>query len=144
MGVKIEPDSTTSDDKMAPRLSCLLVYISLFNSAISKSIPDTLTGKSCKGKDFCENPKDYPSELILTLLKNTTIPQGLFDEVPSNNRSANLLNMITKDLINIIAKEESDTEEISNFIDDRKPSSEQIVTTTEFVDDSQNNGTILF
>merc|ERR1712038_452479 len=143
MGVKIEPDSTTSDDKMAPRLSCLLVYISLFNSAISKSIPDTRTGKSCKGKDFCENPKDYPSELILTLLKNSTIPQGLFDEVPSKKRSANLLNMITKDLINIIAKEESDTKEISNFIDDRKPPSDQTETATEFVDEFQNNGTIL-
>ena len=104
---------------------------------------DTRTGKSCKGKDFCENPKDYPSELILTLLKNSTIPQGLFDEVPSKKRSANLLNMITKDLINIIAKEESDTEDISNFIDDRKPPSDQTETATEFVDEFQNNGTIL-
>ena len=101
---------------------------------------DTRTGKSCKGKDFCENPKDYPSELILTLLKNTTIPQGLFDEVPSKKRSANLLNMITKDLINFIAKEESDTEEISNFIEDEKSQNE---TTTELVDVSQNNETIL-
>merc|ERR1712212_6339 len=112
--------STTSDDKMAPRLSCLLVFISLFNSAIFKSIPDSRTGKSCKGKDFCENPNDYPSELILTLLKNTTIPQGLFDEVPSKKRSANLLNRITKDLINIIAKEDRYIEEISNVIEDEK------------------------
>ena len=105
---------------------------------------DTRTGKSCKGKDFCENPKDYPSELILTLLKNTTIPQGLFDEVPSKKRSANLLNMITKDLINIIAKDESDTEEISNSIDDRKPYySDKTEMATEFGADSQNNGTTL-
>ena len=102
---------------------------------------DSRTGKSCKGKDFCENPKDYPSELILTLLKNTTIPQGLFDEVPSKKRSANLLNMITKDLINIIAKEENYTEEISNAIEDEKPQNE---TTIEFTDDgSQNSETIL-
>merc|ERR1712096_575247 len=133
MGSYNKPESTTSDDKMPPKLSCLLVFISLFNSAISKSIPDTRTGKSCKGKDFCENPKDYPSELILSLLKNTTIPQGLFDEVPSKKRSANFFNMITKDLINIIAKEESDTEEISNFIEYEKPQNE---TTTEFADGS--------
>merc|ERR1712212_270878 len=133
--------STTSDDKMAPRLSCLLVFISLCNFSILKSIPDSRTGKSCKGKDFCENPKDYPSELILTLLKNTTIPQGLFDEVPSKKRSANLLNMITKDLINIIAKEERYTEEISNVIEDEKPQNE---TTIAFTDDgSQNSETIL-
>merc|ERR1711875_4298 len=138
MGVKIRPDSTTtSDAEMAPKLSCLL------NSALSKSIPDTRTGKSCKGKEFCENPKDYPSELILTLLKNTTIPQGLFDEVPSKKRSANILNMITKNLLNIIAKEESETEEISNFSDDRKHASDQNETTTEFADGSQNNKTIL-
>merc|ERR1712243_543451 len=136
MGVKIRPDSTTtSDAEMAPKLSCLLLFISLFNSAISKSIPDTRTAKSCKGKEFCENPKDYPSELILNLLKNATIPQGLFDEVPSKKRSANLLN--------IIAKEESETEEISNFIDDRKLASDQNETTTEFTDGSQNNETIL-
>ena len=51
--------------------------------------------------------------------------------------------MITKNLLNIIAKEESETEEISNFIDDRKLASDQNETTTEFADGSQNNKTIL-
>ena len=51
--------------------------------------------------------------------------------------------MITKNLLNIIAKEESETEEISNSIDDRKLASDQNETTTEVADGSQNNGTIL-
>ena len=63
--------------------------------------------------------------------------------MPSKKRSANILNMITKNLLNIIAKEESETEEISNFIDDRKLASDQNETTTEFADGSQNNKTIL-
>jgi len=130
---------------MTEKLSCSLFFLSLLVHASSKSIPASRTGKSCGGNNFCENPKDYPSELILQLLKNQTITPGLFDAVPSNKRSVDLLKLVTKDIINILAKEDS-AGEISNFIDDEKAAtSNSTEAETEFnnaVREAKHNETI--
>ena len=76
-------------------------------------------------------------------MKNTTIPFGLFDEAPSKKRSVDLLKLITKDIINILAKEESDTEEISNFIDDELPPGETTTELEDVVSDPKSNETML-
>ena len=102
---------------------------------------DTRTGKSCPGQHFCENPQDYPGDLILSLLKNQTFPSGLFDKAPSKKRSVDLINLITKDIVNFLSKEESDTDEMSNYIDDEPVTSttEEVTTVfAHFVSDTQN------
>ena len=88
----------------------------------------------------------YPGDLILSLLRNTTIPRGLFDVAPTKKRSVDLMNLITKDIANFLTKEKSDTGEISNYIDDLPVTSKPEETTTEVEDvfsDTHVNETML-
>ena len=42
----------------------------------------------CNG-DFCENPQNYPEELITQLIQENPPPRGLFDSQPPCPRSSN-------------------------------------------------------
>jgi len=63
-------------------------------------------------------------------LKNTTIPRGLFNEVKSKKRSADLLDLITKDILNILVKDNNAVKEIPHYIDDGELPSDQKEATT--------------
>eukprot|EP00090_Calanus_glacialis_P022686 TRINITY_DN34975_c0_g1_i1.p1 TRINITY_DN34975_c0_g1~~TRINITY_DN34975_c0_g1_i1.p1 ORF type:complete len:131 (-),score=25.09 TRINITY_DN34975_c0_g1_i1:81-473(-) len=117
---------------MASKMAFSLIFVSLVVSSVAKSIPDTRN--PCNGQTYCENVAVYPGDLILSLLRNTTIPRGLFDVAPTKKRSVDLMNLITKDIANFLTKEKSDTGEMSNYIDDLPVTSKPEETTTEVED----------
>eukprot|EP00091_Calanus_sinicus_P011271 TRINITY_DN2556_c0_g1_i3.p1 TRINITY_DN2556_c0_g1~~TRINITY_DN2556_c0_g1_i3.p1 ORF type:complete len:133 (-),score=26.45 TRINITY_DN2556_c0_g1_i3:82-480(-) len=119
---------------MASKMAISLTFMLLVVVSTAKSLPGTRTRRSCNGQTYCENPQGYPGDLILNLLRNTTIPRGLFDVAPTKKRSVDLMNLITKDIANFLTKEKSDTGDISNYIDDEPVTSKSEDTTTEVGD----------
>merc|ERR1719167_1244068 len=100
---------------MVPSFRTLLFIITiiLLETSEARSLSAPKPKSICEETSWCDNPPNYPGDLILSLLKNSTnFPQGLFDQLKSKKTNTDLKHIKPINKINSLEEKDVLAKEI--------------------------------